>query len=104
MSTEYEFCCAKCGYRVRVCGGADATRMFVTATYSCRVCRGLYDLVIEHGPLFMTKRDPNEPVCCPKGHAGADLRRWKWRRARKGLCPRCGSPMDRNEGNVRILD
>ena len=123
MGRTYLFECFRCGYRVRVSGGAEEGEHFAVQTVSCADCKELYDAVTEFkATVFPIAGGSNKTA---PGFA-AVLNRLPPRGARQRLkfkpacpvsplhrvrawnrpdkCPKCGMFMEQNGLPFRLWD
>jgi len=122
MGRSYLFECSKCGYTVRVAGGAAEGEHFAVQTIACTDCRALYDVVVRFKASPRQKEDP--PKTAP--HFDTALNRLPPRSVRQWLkfnptcpvfsrhrirfwkqpdkCPRCGNFLESNAVPFRIWD
>jgi len=122
MGRTYLFECSKCGYHVRVAGGADEGAHFAVLTIACADCRELHDVVT----LFKTPPQPEEnlPKTTPKFAVALNrlppsgarqclkfkpacpvaswhrIRPWK----QPDRCPKCGDFLERDGIPFRVWD
>ena len=94
MGQLYRFHCPKCGYSAEVSGGDDAGEMATTTTIACRACRRLYDVPTAKVPEFKPI-----PLRCPRAYYHP-IERW----TDGDPCPRCGTPMLRDDERIILWD
>jgi hypothetical protein len=122
MGRTYLFECFRCGYRVRVSGGADDGEHFAVQTIACADCKELYDAVTKFkaaafktgdacltAPNFaavfnrLPPRAPREWLnfkpACPVSPRHR-IRAWN----RPDKCPKCGMFMEQNGLPFRLWD
>ena len=58
MGRTYSFECSRCGYRVRVAGGADEGEHFAVQTIACADCKELHDVVTRFKPPPRLRENP----------------------------------------------
>jgi len=122
MGRTYSFECCKCGYQVRVAGGAGAGEHFAVQTIACADCRALHDAVVHFKPSL--RQEENPPPAAPP--FAAMLNRlpprgarpwWKFKPAcpisprhrvrswkQPDKCPKCGNFMEPGALPFRIWD
>jgi len=97
MGTHYVFECSDCKYSTATSDGRDVGMMAVTKTMVCRGCTEVVDVMIgqfgQDGPTGDPEFDKQLGVCplCND----SDLRAWP----RRHPCPKCKSPMIKDESS-----
>lgn len=122
MGRTYLFECSKCGYRVRVAGGAAEGEHFAVQTIVCVDCRALHDAVTRckawsrlrgnSAPTppkitaMLTRLPPRGARPWLKFKPACPVLPWHrirlWKQPDK--CPKCGNFLESNATPFRIWD
>jgi hypothetical protein len=122
MGRTYSFECSKCGYQVRVAGGADEGEHFAVQTIACADCKALHDAVVRFKASLRQGENPSQtapPIAAvlnrlpPRGvqpwlkfkpacPVSPRHRIHPWKQPDK--CPKCGTFLEPGAIPFRIWD